>query len=247
MKLYNKAELTHSRIFFDKKPPIFLTIFILSMLFLVALFFFITSILTRTYVVTAQGMITTEDLTFAGSFTDGIVIDLIKPEGSFVEVGDVLFTVSSGVEGLQYQTLVEQLAHQQEILSTMDLFSLSIEERVNHMTNSGIQQEYYARIEHFLLAIQNESDQDRMMTAELNEQRDQVRDLNSDIDRLNNEISALQTTETSLRTQIYYTPAEIEEATEQSRTEYDEYGESIEALPLPPIMTPNPDYVRLFK
>ena len=257
MKLYNKNELTNSRIFFDKQPPMFLTIFILSVLFLVVLFFFITSTLIRTYVVTAQGMVTTKDLTFVGAFTDGIIDELIHSEGSFVERGDVLFTVSSGVEGLQYQTLIDQLEHQEEILKIMDLFDQSIEERLNHMTNSGIQQEYYARIEHYLLAIQNEQDNIGMMEADLDEQRDQVNNLNSDISRLNGEISTLKSRETSLESQIQNTPAEIEEVIAQPRLAYDDSIEistsptidiptfPIEPPILPPTMIPNPEYIRL--
>ena len=245
MKLYSKNELTHSRIFFDKQPPMFLTIFILSVLLLVGLFFFVTSILTRTYVVSAQGLVTTEDLTFVGSFTDGVVVNLIHPEGSFVEVGDVIFTVSSGAEGLQYQTLVEQLEHQVEILEVMDLFDQSIEERINHMTNSGIQQEYYARIEHYLLAIQNEDANTDAMEADLNEQRTRVGNLNSDIYRLNGEISTLNTRIANLENQINNTPPEIEEDIEQPPIEYDEEGYPIEVDPLPPILIPNPEYIHL--
>lgn len=245
MKLYSKSELTHSRIFFDKKPPMFLTIFILSVLFLVALFFFIISILTRTYVVSAQGEVTTEDLTFIGSFADGVVIELIHSEGSFVERGDVLFTVSSGAEGLQYQTLLEQLEHQEEILAAMDLFEQSIEERENHMTNSGIQQEYYARIQHYLLAIQNENAADATAAADLADKRRRVSNFDTDITRLDGEILALETQEASLESQIRNTPAEIEEAVEPPPTEYNEDGEQIEVPPPAPVMIPNPEYTRL--
>lgn len=245
MKLYNKKELTHSRIFFDKQPPMFLTIFILSILFLVALFFFITSILTRTYVVNAQGRVTTEDLAFVGSFADGVIVELLYSENSSVEEGDVLFTVSSGAEGLQYQTLLEQFEHQEEILKAMDLFERSIEERVNHMTNAGIQQEYYARIEHYLLAIRNKNDSDAVTEAELNDQRQQVSNLNADISRLDGEIAILEATEARLASQISNTAAEIEEMTPPPSIEYDEDGELIE-VPLPePVMVPNPEYSRL--
>ena len=235
MKLYNKTELMHSRIFFDKKPPMFLTIFILSVLFLVALFFFITSILIRTYVVTAQGMVTTEDLTFVGSFTDGIVVELLQTEGSFVESGDVLFIVSSGVEGLQYQTLFEQLEHQEELLTVMDLFELSINERVNHMTNAGIQQEYYARVEHYLLSIRSDAANTTSMEEDLKEQRNQVRDLSANITRLNDEISVLEPIEERLQNQINNTPSEIEENNAQDDV-YDE---------MPSVMIPNPEYINL--
>ena len=95
MKLYNKNELTHSRIFFDKQPPMFLTVFIVTIMLFVVLSFFIASISTRIYVVSAFGTVTTEDLTIVSAFSDGVVVDLRQSEGSFVEAGDVLFTVSN--------------------------------------------------------------------------------------------------------------------------------------------------------
>ena len=96
MKLYSKKELIHSRIFFDKQPPIFLTVFIVSVLLLAVLFFFIASISTRFNVISAHGTVTTDDLTIVSSFIDGAIAQLFQPEGSFVEMGEVLFTVSSG-------------------------------------------------------------------------------------------------------------------------------------------------------
>ena len=101
MKLYSKEELTHSRVFFDKQPPMFLTVFIVSVLFFAIVFFFIASILTRAYVVSAYGTITTEDLTLVSAFTDGAIAQLYQPEGSFVEEGEVLFTLYSDVSSLQ--------------------------------------------------------------------------------------------------------------------------------------------------
>ena len=245
MKLYRKDELTHSRIFFDKQPPIFLTIFILAIMSLVALFFLITSIFTRTYVVSADGIVTTEDLALVGSFADGTVVEVLHFEGSFVEKGDVLFTVSSGVEGLQYETTLEQLEHQKEILAAMDLFEQSIVERENHMTNDGIEQEYYARIEHYLLAIQNEDEADVAAAADLNDQRQRVNELSADITRLDGEISTLERTEANLEYQIWHTPDEIYEAATPLPVYYGEYGFQVEPYEPAPIMIPNPEYIRL--
>ena len=95
MKLYSKDELTHSRIFFDKQPPMFLTVFIVSILFLVALSFIIAANSTRIYVVLAFGTVTTEDLTIVSTFSDGAITQVFQSEGSFVEEGSVLFTVSN--------------------------------------------------------------------------------------------------------------------------------------------------------
>ena len=230
MRLYNKSELTHSRIFFDKTPPPFLTIFIFSTLFLLVLAYVISSLLIRTYVVTAQGTVVAEDTTFVGSFADGVLVELVHEEGSFVEVGDVLFTVSSGNEGLQYQTLLSQLEQQESILVAMNLFERSLNERVNHMQNSGIQQEYYARVEHYLFALQQEGREQGHTQTDISNQRQNITDINRDITRLESEISTLNTTEESLRSQLATTPSEIVEEDVELETE---------------ITVPNPEFERL--
>ena len=247
MKLYNKSELTHSRIFFDKKPPPFLTVFVLFTMFLLVLAFVISSLLIRTYVVNAQGTVVTKDTTFVGAFTDGILVELRHEEGSFVHVGDVLFTVSSGNEGLQYQALLLQLEQQEEMLEVMDLFEISLNDRVNHMQNEGIQQEYYARVEHYLNAIQQETRDQGHTRADLNERRQRVLSINSEIRNLENDVNYLNTTEQSLRSQLQTTPNEITEYVEpeipvgMSDDELEEMGLGQSEQ----ITVTNPEYERL--
>ena len=249
MKLYNKSELTHSRIFFDKKPPMFLTVFIFFTMFLLVLAFIISSLLIRTYVVTAQGTVVTEDTTFVGSFTDGILVELLHEEGSFVEVGDVLFTISSGNEGLQYQSLLSQLEQQESILEVMDLFDRSLNNRINHMQNTGIQQEYYARIEHYLFAIQQETREQGHTRIDLNERIQSRADINQEITTLESNINILNATIKSLENQLEAIPQEITEYAYPSPAMPieipDDEQDEIE-IPEPELVTiPNPEYDRL--
>lgn len=235
MRLYNKSELIHSRIFFDKNPPPFLTAFIFSTLFLLVLAYVISSLLIRTYVVTAQGTVVTEDTTFVGSFSDGVLVELMHEEGSFAYIGDVLFTVSSGNEGLQYQTMTAQLEQQESILEVMDLFEQSLNDRVNHMQNSGIQQEYYARVEHYLLTLQQEGREQGHTRTDISERRQSITSINQDITRLEGEVLTLNETEQTLRNQLTETPEEItEEYLDETMTvpnpEIEHLGQEIESI-----------------
>jgi len=184
----------------------FLTIFILFTLLILITAFVISSLLTRTYVVTANGTVTTEDNTFVGSFADGILVELIHEEGSFVEFGDVLFTVSSGNEGLQYQILLSQLEQQESLLVAMDLFEKSLNDSTNHMQNTGIEQEYYARVEHYLKALEEDRENLGHIQEDLDDRRQRLATFNQEINRLGGEIDTLNTRESSLRTQLENAP-----------------------------------------
>lgn len=157
MKLYQKSELTCSRIFFDKKPPMFMTIFIVSTCVLLLLAVCISSILTKTYIVEAQGTITTMDNAYVGAFMDGIVVEIKQAEGSAVTQGDVLFTISNGNEGVQYDALNKQLDELTQKQAAMDLYMKSLNEGSNYLKNAGYEQEYYGKMEYYLSILKDES------------------------------------------------------------------------------------------
>lgn len=96
MKLYQKSELKDSRIFFDKKPPIFLTVFIIFILFVIIMALWISSWMTKSYIVEASGTITTSDNMYVSSLSDGLLVSLVADEGTYVHQGDVLLQLSSG-------------------------------------------------------------------------------------------------------------------------------------------------------
>ena len=55
MKLYTKEELKDARIFFDKSPPPFMTIFIITVLIVLFFAIIIANFVKKPYVVKAQG------------------------------------------------------------------------------------------------------------------------------------------------------------------------------------------------
>lgn len=195
MKLYQRNELKDARIFFDKKPPIFLTIFIIFTLFLVITALLVSSILSKTYIVEAQGTITTEDNTYLGSLSDGILVEMKCPEGTMVNKDDVLFTVSNGSEGVQYQSLTNQLEQLQQKITVMDKYIDSLNKGVNKMSNSGLEQEYYGKVEYYLTLIKEESNTTKNNQEQIKKKEEKKQTKQKEITDINTKISTLTTSE----------------------------------------------------
>lgn len=156
MKLYSKNELKSSRIFFDKQPPKFFTILILFILILLIVSLWICTRVPKNYIVEAQGTITTGDNTYVGALSDGVVLEVKKQEGAIVRKGDVLFTISNGVNGVQLQALLKQQNQTNERLKAIELYGKSLENGINYLRNSGYEQEYYGKMEYYLSLVSDE-------------------------------------------------------------------------------------------
>lgn len=222
MKLYQKSELKNSRIFFDKQPPIFLTIFIITTLFLLVSSILFSSILSKTYIVQAQGTVTTSDNTYVGALSDGILMELECVEGTYVKEGDVLFTVSNGSEGTQYQTLVTQLENEREKIEAIDKYITSLESNSNTMSNSGIEQEYYAKVEYYLSALKSEEDDKSNQSNALDRKKQKKQKIEVEIQTAQQEIASLEqeirTLEEQQKDKEEIEKANIEEQVQSKRT-----------------------------
>ena len=207
MKLYQKSELKDSRIFFDKKPPMFLSIFIVFTLFIVTITFYISSILPKIYIVKAQGTITTSDNTYVGALSDGVLIELLCVEGSYVKKGDVLFTISSGSEGTQYQALLSQLENEQAKIEVINKYINGLNSNYNSMSNEGIEQEYYAKIEYYLSVLKSENKDATSQQETVERKKSKKQTLENEIVTLESQITQLNTEILELKNQI----AELEE------------------------------------
>ena len=124
MKLYNKSELRYSRIFFDKKPPAFVFILIIS-----------------TAIILIGALI-------GAAYT---------PKNYIVKAGDVIVSLSSGQEGLQASSLNKQLEKLRAKEAIFQKFEQSLNEKYNHMSNSGEEQEYYGKVEYYLSQLNSEN------------------------------------------------------------------------------------------
>lgn len=153
MKLYTKDELKKSRIFFDKHPPNFLSVLITATAFILIISLVISNYTHKNYIVRGQGEVMDKNLHFISIKNSGVINQILKPEGSDVKEGQILFVVSSGEEGLQQQIYETQLNEQKEKLEILNRYKKSLNEKVNYMQNIGPEQEYYGKMEYYLFQV----------------------------------------------------------------------------------------------
>lgn len=96
MKLYHPSELKYSRIFFDKQPPRFLIGFIGFIAILVIGLFVFANYAHKNYIVKGYGSVSDSNIHYIATKSSGIIYQLHKQESEHVNVGDALFSISSG-------------------------------------------------------------------------------------------------------------------------------------------------------
>lgn len=186
MKLYNEKELKYSRIFFEKKPPSFITYFVIGVFVSIVVGLAIITTVHKTYVVKAQGTITSSDNTYVSALTNATITELLKKEGDYVVKGETIALLSNGVEGVNTTSLSEQLNRLKERIAIMDAYEKSLNHGYNYMTNAGLEQEYYGKVEYYLQTLQSEGYN--------------TSNTNQDIKKKESEITTLQQTITNLQT-----------------------------------------------
>ncbi|MFA9467320.1 HlyD family efflux transporter periplasmic adaptor subunit [Streptococcus sp. E24BD] len=157
MKLYNKSELRYSRIFFDKKPPAYTFVLIISTALALLGALIGANYIPKNYIVKAQGNAVISGTEFLSAVSPGKIVTMHKSEGDVVKAGEVILTLSSGQEGLQSDSINKQLEKLRSKEAIFQKFEKSLNERVNHMANSGEEQEYYGKIEYYLSQLNSEN------------------------------------------------------------------------------------------
>lgn len=191
MRFYKKDQLKDSRIFFDKKPPLFGTIFIFATGFIIVGSLLISSFLIKPYIVKAQGIVNTSDNQYVSVNVNGTILEMYVQEGETVSAGQNLIKISNGQEGLQAEAIVAQLDQMRENLSAMDLYQKSLEDKKNYMKNQGVEQEYYGYMEYYLSQVNSEDYSNSTQIKSLNEKSLKKDELTEEIKVLQNEIEAL--------------------------------------------------------
>lgn len=195
MKLYQKSELKSSRIFYDKKTPTFLTVFIIFVVIIFTASVWVSSWMSKTYIVEAMGTITTEDNIYVTSLSDGVVADLKVKEGMYVKKGDILLELSSGNNGIQYQAIQKQLDDIKNKISAIDKFIESLNKASNQMTKNGIEEEYYEKVNYYLSIISEENNNKESNQEKVNKKLQKKNRQEEEIQKLNNEINMLDNSE----------------------------------------------------
>ncbi len=228
MKLYTKDELKHSRIFFDKKPPIFLTIFIISITIILVLTIVGAYYVPKNYIVKASGTIITTDNTYITSLGEGTIVNINKPSGSYVEIGETLVEISSGTEGVQLNTLNQQLQQTNDKINTIDLFQQSLDSNKNLLSNSGIQQEYYAKVEYYLQILNDEQASKENTDEKVTELNQEKTTLENEIEILKETISQLESTSDTSQNEATNDDSIIDDSLNQEVSKLDESKSELE-------------------
>lgn len=195
MKLYQKSELKDSRIFFDKQPPMFLTIFIVFTLFMIIFAIWMSSWMSKSYIVEANGVITTSDNIYISSLSDGVLTNLKIKEGTFVKKGDVLFEISTGSEGIQYSALQRQISNTKDKMTAINKYIDSLNKKKNKMSNSGTEQEYYEKVRYYLSSLDDENQTKENNQNSLKQKEEKKTKKEQEIQSLKDQISKLKDTE----------------------------------------------------
>ncbi|EOR23130.1 hypothetical protein A499_14366 [Niallia nealsonii AAU1] len=205
MKIYNQNELKNSRIFFDQRPPAFLSFFIFFLAIILVFTVCISKAIAKPYIVKAPGVITTNDNQLISSQLDGEIVHINVEEGQNVKTGDVLFIISNGQEGLQSSAFAEQLEELNAKLKIMDRYVESLKEQKNLMNNEGSEQEYYGKVEYYLLQLRSDSFDQSNIDKQLNEKEANIDSVKEEIQNLKSNISTIEekiSTNSKLREQL---------------------------------------------
>jgi acetyl/propionyl-CoA carboxylase alpha subunit len=181
MQLYNRNDLRDARIFFDKKPPAFLTVFICFVAVILILTVVIARYVDKPYIVKAEGTVTTTDNQYLSSYFNGEVKSIVSPEGTKVKAGDTLLVISNGQQGLQGPALQKQIEHDNNKLAIMDHYKQSLDQKTNYMKNTGEEQEYYGKVNYYLLQVKSDAYNTSNTTAQLNQKQQEKSQLQADI------------------------------------------------------------------
>lgn len=130
MKLYNKSELRYSRIFFDKKPPAYAFILIISTTLVLVSALIGAAYIPKNYIVKANGNAVITGTEFLSAIGSGNVVTMHKSEGDTVKAGDVILSLSSGEEGLQAGSLTKQLEKLRAKEAIFQKFEQSLNEKI---------------------------------------------------------------------------------------------------------------------
>lgn len=157
MKLYDKENLKNSRIFFDKRPPKFMDFLVYFTLFVSILLVFASSRIKKNYIVKANGQISDKNIIYASSNVNGSIKEIKAKEGAFVKEGDVILIISNGEENTQRKEFEKILRNNKSKKELIEKYRKSLDEKKNYLSDSGVEQEYYGKVQYYLDAIKSEN------------------------------------------------------------------------------------------
>ncbi|SET03140.1 HlyD family secretion protein [Anaerobranca gottschalkii] len=225
MRLYKKEELRTSRIFFDKQPPKFLKIFIIFISFILITAIYSSTKINKPYIVKAQGVVTTTDNQYISAKTSGVIQTINKTSGEKVKRGEVLFTITTGLEGIQKEAILEQIDNLKKQLEVLDRYKKSLVEKKNLLKKEGIELEYYGKVQYYLDSISKEKAEKERLNKELEEKRREYEKLSKGKEELKEKLDNFTSKENLNEEKL-----EIESNLETKKTQLEAKREEIQQI-----------------
>src|SRR5690625_614293 len=169
MKLYTRNELKDARIFFDKQPPRYMTVFIIFLVVFLVVSVVSAQFIKRPYVVKAQGTVSVDGTSYLSTKTQGVITNIHAASGQYVESGQVILELSSGSEGLQKSVVDAQINELEETLSVMDKYEQALEQKENTLRQSGKELEFYGKVSYYLDVLNQEKFEVNKTQRDINE------------------------------------------------------------------------------
>lgn len=184
MKLYSKEDLKHSIIFFNKKPPIFITIFVIFSIIIIISLFIFSLYFTKSYIIKANGEIITEDAAYLMSYASGQVYDIQKQDGDLIKNGDKIFHINNGLSNSDLEGLYVKKENIEAEIEIIDLFEKSMDEKINYIPKDTLHKSYYQKVEYYLSVLNNEKENISIQNNMLINRKEKLIQLNEEIKKL---------------------------------------------------------------
>lgn len=192
MKLYSKDKLKNSRIFFDKKPPKFMIFLVYFTLFSLVLLVFASNKIKKNYVVKANGQISDSQMSYLSSNINGTIKEIKANEGDFVEAGDVILSISNGEENTQRKEYEKILQENKKKIELLNSFRKSLDDKKNYLKDSGIEQEYYGKVEYYIQELNSEKQNKSFTNKDIEKKENKLKEKISEKSELSNSLGDLE-------------------------------------------------------
>lgn len=148
MRSIQLAELTDSRILYEKRAPVF-GFFIIALALVAVLFALVwSSATTKPSVVQAAGAVESENRTYVMSSVSGKIVDVLTPNGASVERDDTMIVVESVELAVEKQSVDAQSQELNQRLALHDRYRAALENDTNEFDpNNPDESSFYYEFE----------------------------------------------------------------------------------------------------
>jgi len=226
MKLYSIKEMKDSRMFFDKKPPKFMSIFIVMVIALLVILIIWALYATKTYVVKAKGLVTSSYSTNISNEVQGTIVDTMIKEGERVKTGDVILSIDMSSQGVQSDSLIRQKEFLERKVNLYNRYEKALNEGKNPFKPSGEELEFYGKMEYYLGQVKSYNNSKTKSNKEISEYNNEIKEYNekvsknkSLIEKYNKEINEYSNKIKNITTEIKNIKDEINKAQEVASTD----------------------------